>query len=486
MTDSVQHQSVETAVDLNTILAEVRDQYSNELAEAVHAGLGVIASLSLQQRDHCLVMIYEGGPGAGKSVTVRMLTPDRPDTKKLLERVDNFTSASFVSHAANRSQEELKTIDLLPRIKGKVMLTKELSQLFSNEDTTLRQSFGTLTSVLDGNGLITNSGSQGERGYEGDYRFNWIGATTPIPSRTHDLMAQLGNRILFYELPSRESSEDDLLATLTNNTVGTDVDLLRGRVNDLIAGHFRLHPESSVDPANIAFPERLKLLLIRYARLIVNGRVAIFKSATGEYEASAKEGAERVMFLLNTLVFGLALIAGRNHVTEDDLKIIKHVALSSLPQKRRNLLQLVLSAGGEITSTVFAKSANISKPTALERMKELAATGICMLKAGNQQTSTAATITLAEEWRWLLSDSASPPFKGFQSVRIGEEKERKEESRKNRDGSRPQGGFALKGPPHEFYPSCQYSLIEGLSFSETEKTPQVIRRREKPRVLKGR
>jgi hypothetical protein len=265
--------------------------------------------------------------------------------------------------------------------------------------------------VLDGNGLLTNSGSQGERGYEGDYKFNWIGATTPIPSRTHDLMAQLGNRILFYELPSRESTEDELLALIGNSSVGTDVDALREKVNALIAEHFKLYSINSVDPKSVAIPKRLQLLLIRYALLIVNGRVAMMKSGTDEYEASAKEGAQRVLFLLITLCLGLALIARRDHVTGDDLGIIRHVALSSLPQKRRNLLRFIMSAGGHITSTALAKLANISKPTALERMKELSATGIGSFKAGDQGTSTAATIGLADDWEWLLSDSANPPLK---------------------------------------------------------------------------
>jgi hypothetical protein len=399
-TNTEQLQPIKAVLD--EVLAQVREQYSDELAKAVHAGLGVIASLSLQRRDHCLVMIYEGGPGAGKSTAVRLLSPERPETRLVAERIDSFTAASFVSHAANRSPEELDKIDLLPRIKGKVMLTKELSQLFSNEEKALRVSFGTLTSVLDGNGLRTNSGSQGERGYEGDYRFNWIGATTPIPARTHDLMAQLGNRILFYELPSRESSEDELLDLLGTSSVGTNVDLLREKVNDQIEEHFKQQPVNSVDPATIAFPEALKRMLVRYAKLIVHGRVAVSRSADGELETTEREGGERVAFLLNTLCLGLALINGRDHVTKGDLQVIKHVALSSLPQKRRNLLQRVLAAGGRLTSTAFATSANISKPTALERMKELAATGICSLKGGNQQASTPAAVSLTDGWKWLL------------------------------------------------------------------------------------
>lgn len=406
MTDTAQ-QSFHTEIKLDDVLAAVREQYSNELAQAVHAGLGVIASLSLKQRDHCLVLIYEGGPGTGKSTTVRLLSPDRPDNKRFLERVDNFTPASFVSHAANRSTDELNDIDLLPRIRGKVMLTKELSQLFSNEDKALRVSFGTLTSVLDGNGLKTNSGSQGERGYEGDYTFNWIGATTPIPSRTHDLMAQLGNRILFYEIPGRESSEDELLAVVAKNGVGTKVSELTAIVNGLIAEHFKAFGVGSVDPADIDFPDGLMRRLIRYAKLIVGGRVAIFKGAEGEYEATAKEGAERVAFLLNTLCLGLALIGGRRFVTEDDLRIIHHVALSSLPLKRRSLLKLVLDGDGRVTSTDFASAANITKPTALERMRELAATGICVIQPGNPKTSTSTALALAEGWEWLLPGPTS-------------------------------------------------------------------------------
>ena len=57
--------------------------------------------------------------------------------------------------------------------------------MFGGDDKALREIFGVVTAVLDGKGYKTATGTHGERGYDGDYRFNWIGATTPIPIRIH-------------------------------------------------------------------------------------------------------------------------------------------------------------------------------------------------------------------------------------------------------------------------------------------------------------
>lgn len=57
-----------SSVSLNDLLVEVRKHYREEHAMAVQAGLAVIASLSLKNRDNCLVLVYEGGAGRGKSI----------------------------------------------------------------------------------------------------------------------------------------------------------------------------------------------------------------------------------------------------------------------------------------------------------------------------------------------------------------------------------------------------------------------------------
>jgi hypothetical protein len=389
-------------ISLATVTDLIAGHYREELALAVKAGLAVIASLSLKGRDHCLVLVFEGGSGRGKSIIVRVLMPDRAGTDSFLERADDFTPASFVSHASNRTADELSQIDLLPRIKGKVMLTKELAPLFRDDEKVLRQNFARLTSVLDGDGYKTNSGTHGSRGYTGRYIFNWIGATTPIPERTHKVMSQLGNRILFYEVAGDECTEEELIE-FAENYNGADVVVgCRKLVNEFIQGHFQRHPLESVDANSITIPSDLLRELVHYVKLISHGRVEIYRNESGYFESASPEGPHRVLLLLQTVVRGLALLEGRSTATSDDLEVVRHIAFSSLPRFRRELLRVVIAAGGHLHSTCVANTLDVSKPTALDRMRELAATGVCKFVDGNSSTSNPAQITLRSNWRWLL------------------------------------------------------------------------------------
>src|SRR5262249_48388891 len=156
-----------------------------------------------------------------------------------------------------------------------------------------------LTSILDGNGYSSVSGSHGKRGYVGRYMFNWLGATTPIPERTHGVMAQLGNRILFYEVVGDEWPEEKLVDFAKNVQTNIAMNQCNKAVNDFLEGHFQKHPVESVDPKSIDIPEELTLQIVRYARLISHGRLEVqIDDFTGEAEGGAPEGPHRVILLL--------------------------------------------------------------------------------------------------------------------------------------------------------------------------------------------
>jgi hypothetical protein len=393
-------------VQWSDVAAVIRSHYREELCQSVKAALAVVASLSFKKRDHCLVLVFEGSSGVGKSIIVRALLPDRESTKAYLERVDDFTPASFVSHASNRTTDELVTIDLLPRIKDKVMLTKELAPLFRDDEQELRQNFARLTSVLDGNGYQTNSGTHGSRGYSGRYIFNWIGATTPIPERTHKIMAQLGNRLLFYEVAGEQPTEKELMEFAENYESHDAVSQCQAVVNDFVEAHFGSRPVESIDPETICVESALRLEIVRYAKLVATGRVEVGFDERGDAEASSPEGPHRIILLLQSLARGLALVESRSSVSAEDLDVIRHIAFSSIPSNRRELLQALLGAGGCLTSSQVVTALNLSKPTALTRMKELAATGICNYKPGDSSANQPAKITLASDWRWLIEGAA--------------------------------------------------------------------------------
>jgi hypothetical protein len=66
--------------------------------------------------------------------------------------------AAFVTHAPNVHQEDLKKIDLLPKIRHKVLITPEWAPTFRGKDEDLTERFSLLTPVLDGQGLWIDSG----------------------------------------------------------------------------------------------------------------------------------------------------------------------------------------------------------------------------------------------------------------------------------------------------------------------------------------
>ena len=403
--------ATDTSQDLLAVAARVLRHYGEELWRAVKTSLGVVTSLSLRKRQQCLVLVHEGTSGKGKSAVVRLMMPDRTATRKYVERADDFTPASFVSHAANRSTRQLAQIDLLPRVKDKVMLTKELAPLFRGDDKELRKNFARLTSILDGDGYKTNSGTHGGRGYEGRYVFHWIGATTPIPEHTHKVMAQLGNRLLFYWIDPGELTEEELIKFARNDGTANALEECRKAVNDFIEDHFKRHPVDSVDPETIAIPEPELTAVVRYARLIAHGRVEVEHEDWGNREAGDPEGPHRIILLLQTLARGLALADGRSAVTQDDLDLVRHVAFSSMPRRRRELLCALIQAGGTLTSAKAEKAQGVSRPTSIDSMWDLAATGIGVFTPGEQSSSTPASIALADGWRWLLTDTplkASP------------------------------------------------------------------------------
>jgi|RhiMethySRZTD1v2_1073278.scaffolds.fasta_scaffold454199_2 hypothetical protein len=112
------------AGDAASVRAVIEQNFPG-LWPSVDLGLATIAGLLLKDNTNPVAVIYVGGPSSSKT-TVADLFADHP----LCYVSDNFTPASFVSHAATRSSKQLASVDLLPRIKHKVLVTPELAPIF--------------------------------------------------------------------------------------------------------------------------------------------------------------------------------------------------------------------------------------------------------------------------------------------------------------------------------------------------------------------
>lgn len=164
LTDSITVKNVRAVVE----------EYLPGLWPMVDVGLAVCATLLLKDNSNPVAVIYTGPPGASKTTTASLFMGH-----ELCYVSDNFTPAAFVSHAANVPKTKLAQVDLLPRIRHRLLLTPELAPIFRGKDEDLVKRFAILIRVLDGQGLTTDSGTHGQRGKE---TTSSPGSAVPRPS----------------------------------------------------------------------------------------------------------------------------------------------------------------------------------------------------------------------------------------------------------------------------------------------------------------
>src|SRR5207244_7300340 len=167
----------------------------------------VIVQLLLNDVANPFALALVDVPSSGKTITLNFF-----DVRELAYTSDNFTPASFVSHASNVKREELANVDMLPRIRYRTLIVRDLAPIFGVKEDELLKTIGILTRALDGEGLETDSGVHGKRGYKGDWLFMLLAGTTPIPPRVFKVMGTLGSRLFFLALHSNAKSHDELIA----------------------------------------------------------------------------------------------------------------------------------------------------------------------------------------------------------------------------------------------------------------------------------
>ncbi len=383
-----------------------------ELFLAAEFGASIMAQILIKDITNPFALVLVDVPSAGKTIAINFFA----EIDGLTYTSDKFTPASFVSNATNVKKEALADIDLLPKLKYKMFLIRDLATLFSKQDDELNECLGTLTRVLDGEGFATDTGVHGQRQYVGEYLFMILAGSTPIPPRVWKMMGNLGSRLFFLSMHSRDKSDDELANQLTTLAYKDKEKLCRTATKRFLQTLWSNHPNGA--DWNKSDDEKEYILVIgRCARMLarMRGVINVWKervvSPEGEesydHTVPVTEKPDRINQLLYNLCRGHALACGRTQINEDDLRLAVELAIESAPMNRARLLGKLLKNGGAMTTGEIQVALNCSPPTALKEMETMSILGVGYLStaASDSAGRPEKTLHLAKSFTWFLSDS---------------------------------------------------------------------------------
>jgi len=379
-----------------------------ELLFASEVGLSIISQILIREITNPFALVLVDVPSAGKTITINFFS----EMNELTYASDKFTPASFVSNASNVKKEKLPDIDLLPRLKHKMFLIRDLSTIFSKRDDDLNECLGLLTRVLDGEGLNTDSGIHGQRQYVGEYLFMILAGSTPIPPRVWKMMGNLGSRLFFLNMGSKEKSEVELAEQLTTLAYKEKEKICRIATKNFLYTLWSKY-QDGVDWDKSADKQEDKITIARCARLLAKLRGVINvwkdKSQDGEayeYTHPVIEKPDRINQLFYNLCRGHALVCGRTQINQEDLRFIVELAVDSAPTIRAKLFRKVLENAGQMKTEGVMTALNCSRPTAHKEMEALRILGICYITQNSDGNvgEPEKTIHLANDFKWFLTD----------------------------------------------------------------------------------
>jgi len=378
-----------------------------ELLFPAEIGLSIISQILIKEITNPFALVLVDVPSSGKTITINFFS----EISELTYASDKFTPASFLSNASNVKKEDLPKIDLLPRLRYKMFLIRDLATIFAKRDDDLTDCLGTLTRALDGEGLNSDSGIHGQRFYVGEYLFMILAGSTPIPPRVWKMMGNLGSRLFFLNMGVKEKTEEELAEQLTTVAYKEKEKACRMATRGYLYTLWHKHPEG-VDWDKTADKQEYKIIIVRCAQLLAKLRGVINvwkdKSEDGEvydYTQPVIEKPDRINQLFYNLCRGHALVCGRTQINQDDLRLIIELAIDSAPTIRAQLFRKLLENDGQMMTNEAMKALNCSRTTALKQMESLKILGLgYLVPDDSEKIGEEKTLYLVDKFSWFLSD----------------------------------------------------------------------------------
>jgi hypothetical protein len=364
-----------------------------ETWDATEAVLSAHATLLLQGQSGGIGLVITGPSGSGKTTILKFLE----GLEEMVYRSDDVTPASFVSHDSSKTEEQLKKVDLLPKIKHKTLLSRDMATWFAGDQEAVYKRMSIMAPLMDGDGYTRDTGSHGQRGYVGsDYRFNFTGATTPLSPRAWQVMGTVGNRLVFHEKRGRSDTAAVVDDVIGGSDYGERVARCREAVHTVLTELWNTY--EGVGQAGLEAPsdDRIRAVLGYLTELVQAARAPIVDGTP------QREGGHRIAHSLFSIAQGHALLCGRQQATIEDIQVCGRIALSTMPNDRRPIVRALVDpeGTGTLTGHMIEAVADVTRPTAHKRMKLLTKLGIATCSESENDGRETKLLSVNEVYRW--------------------------------------------------------------------------------------
>jgi len=296
-------------------------------------------------------------PGGGKTEILRAFNGSRVESR------DTITPQTLIS-GLKAAQGKA---DLLPKLNKKLLIIKDFGSLLSLHQQKQRDIFADLRVAYDGE-LKKTFGSGVDKGYKAT--FGLITGATDAIDRFYLIHAQLGERFLRINL---QGDNDKAIARALESSDGGEA------MRQELSAIMRAFLDSSgewVDANKYLEQQHIEgLKALAQVTAWLRSPVARDRHRSIVYKPHPEVGT-RLVKQLKRLIIGLANIRGTICTTHQDYFTTRRVALSTVPQYRFDIVDVLQAAealkpGQELTAQAIGGFAEMSNTVVREQIEDL-------------------------------------------------------------------------------------------------------------------
>lgn len=288
-----------------------------------------------------------------------------------VERVDDISPRTLLSGMG-------RDYGLLDRIGGDgkhgILLFPDFNTIVSLRDDDKKQIAGQLRRVFDGH-LDKDAGSLKKK-------LTWDGKATAIAAITEEgerqwgLMRALGERFLTVRINRGDGVAAALKAMKGNHSLA-----IKDKLASLVKATVNA---STLKPPINVLPNPNQIVAL--AEIVSIGRGHVIRDSRGSREIISvpePEAPTRTAYALAQVAFAHAALFRQKEIADNNVDIVRRLALDSLPPARRSIINAVLKSDAAVTVADFEKLTRRPRSSLEWSLDEMQSLGVVENAAGN-------------------------------------------------------------------------------------------------------